>query len=672
VSEWIGAEARRRPLLIALEDLHWGDPATVNYLARALREHPELPWMVLALARPEVDEVFPKLWSDAAPRRMDLPALGRRAAEQLVRAVLGDDVSAETLGRIIERAGGNAFYLEELIRHAAEGGGELPDTVLAMVQSRLEGLEPEARRVLQVASVFGETFREAGVEALLGGESAPMDVGGWLEHLVDVELLEHNHGADAGPGELTFRHALVRDAAYALIADGDKRAAHLAAAEWLEQQPAIGPHVLIEHFERAGAPEHAVRHYLHAAREADAAGDFEASCSLCERGRNAGAEGEVRGELGLIEGYAWGWLDRWDRAILNVEEALPLLAPASPLWCQGAGGKVYIAACLGRPELALGEVAQLMAIEEIPDATGRTGHAMAMVVFGMAVMGQTELARRQVRRMEDAARRHTADPSFLGWLHWAGLQIELGLADDPVRGLSHVRQGADFFSEAGNPVGVGGLRVFLAQALLHVGATDRAMATCAPSEMVGQPAYSQGVAALVVCQAQVELGENASAAAGARRLLTAGTTDIQVFAVVCLAEVELGKGEYAPALQRGLEAMEVSFATPGHASVLEVVARAHLALGDPASSFECAQKGVALCHQVSVWPRERAGLLLVNAEALMALGREDEAREAIRVARDRLLRIHATVPDDLKDGYLTGLRAHRRTMELARDWLGEG
>jgi eukaryotic-like serine/threonine-protein kinase len=669
VSEWIGAEARRRPLLLALEDLHWGDLATVNYLARALRKHPEQPWMVLALARPEADEVFPKLWSDAEPQRLELTGLSRRAAEQLVRAVLGDDVSAETLGRIVERAGGNAFYLEELIRHAAEGGADLPDTVLAMVQSRLEALEPEARRVLQVASVFGETFREAGVEALLGGESAPMDVGGWLEHLVDVEMLEHGHGATAAAAELTFRHALVRDAAYALIAEADKRTAHLAAAEWLEQEPASDPRVLIEHFEKAGAPERAIAHYLRAAEQAYGAGDMEATCDLCERGRRAGADGEVRGHLIVVEGYAESWLGRWDRAWECSDQALSLLPSGSTVWYQAAGGKVYVAANIGRPALALETLAQLVQIEEIPDATGWTGHAAAMVVQALAIAGQRDLACQQIERMERAARRHSADKSYLGYLCLARAFYNLYYIDDVGRAVILAREACLLFAEAGDESGAEATRFTLGYALINAGACDEAVEVCDPATTAQRLSYTGSMAEAVRTMANVELGHEPWEAL--RNLGATRSTDLRAMSRLGLASMELARGGHdvvlemtARAVERPLYILLFSF--------LAIRSAAFLGTGDARAALAVADKGVAALADAASFPFSRSALLLVRAEALMALGRDDEAREAIRVARDRLLRIHASVPDDLKAGYLTGLRAHRRTMELAHDWLGEG
>src|SRR6185369_14735642 len=95
-----------------------------------------------ALARPEVLDLFPRLWEERDLQQIRLPELTRKAAERLVRQVLGDDVDAATVDRVVDLAAGNAFYLEEPIRAVAESrapgatptpspdGGEAPRRAL--------------------------------------------------------------------------------------------------------------------------------------------------------------------------------------------------------------------------------------------------------------------------------------------------------------------------------------------------------------------------------------------------------------------------------------------------------------------------------------------------------------------------------------------------------------
>src|SRR5262249_49169065 len=145
-------------------------------------------FFVLALARPEARGLFPLFWQSKNLEEIRLGALSHKASATLVRQVLpsADDATVE---RVVATSAGNALYLEELVRAAAEGRSESPDTVVAMVQARLEWLEPGARRVLRAASVFGRAFWRSGLQALLGGAEATSDPGSWLAVLCEAELV---------------------------------------------------------------------------------------------------------------------------------------------------------------------------------------------------------------------------------------------------------------------------------------------------------------------------------------------------------------------------------------------------------------------------------------------------------------------------------------------------
>lgn len=98
---------------------------------------------MLGFARPEVHDVFPKLARDSGLQEVRLGELTARASERLLRAVVGDTLPSVEIAAIVERAGGNPLLLEELVRATVEGhGAEVPETVLAMVQTRLAALDP--------------------------------------------------------------------------------------------------------------------------------------------------------------------------------------------------------------------------------------------------------------------------------------------------------------------------------------------------------------------------------------------------------------------------------------------------------------------------------------------------------------------------------------------------
>ncbi len=218
------------PLIVVLEDLQWADEASLLAIDQALGRLRARPLFVLALARSEVHERFRRMWADRGAREINLGGLGPRSAARLVHHALGDNAEPAEVAALVQRAGGHPFYLEELLRAAANGRGEtLPETVLAMLQTRLAVLAPEERRFLRAASIFGEVFWVRGVRRVLGGSAAAVSTS--VEH----DLLER-HPSSRFPDEeeLSFRDPLVREAAYATLTETDRARGHALAAAWLQ------------------------------------------------------------------------------------------------------------------------------------------------------------------------------------------------------------------------------------------------------------------------------------------------------------------------------------------------------------------------------------------------------------------------------------------------------
>ncbi len=162
VEDLVYALTENRPLVLLLEDLHWGDLPSIKVLEMAAQKLRDRPVFILALGRPELLEIFPKLFTEWSPSTIRLSGLSRRACQNLISRVVGSRVTSEVMSSIIERSAGHPLFLEELVRTIAEttptSAHALPETVLAMVQSRVAKVSPEARRVLRAASIFGETF----------------------------------------------------------------------------------------------------------------------------------------------------------------------------------------------------------------------------------------------------------------------------------------------------------------------------------------------------------------------------------------------------------------------------------------------------------------------------------------------------------------------------------
>ncbi|WP_438021732.1 protein kinase domain-containing protein [Sorangium sp. So ce233] len=268
--DFLEAECRVRPVLIIIDDLQWGDPATIEYIDVALRRLKKQPLWVLALARPEVGSLFPELWRARGLLKIQLDGLSRKACDLLCRHLLGEDEPADVVERLWERSGGNPFLLEELVRARGAGGvDDLPETALAIVQSRLSLLDPESRRLLRAASILGKVFWRGGLLHLLGAETGAADVDARLAELEEREwILQQNESSRTGEVEYAFLHDAMRDGAYAMLTEHDRRRGHALAGAWLENSGETDAILLAQHFDAAGMPAQAASYFRQAGEQA--------------------------------------------------------------------------------------------------------------------------------------------------------------------------------------------------------------------------------------------------------------------------------------------------------------------------------------------------------------------------------------------------------------------
>jgi tetratricopeptide (TPR) repeat protein len=318
--DWLEAESEHHPVFLLLEDLHWGDFASVNYIDAALRVLRNKPLMVLGLARPEVDDRFFGMWRDRHPHRMSIPPLGKRAGQDFVRNILGD-VSEEIMEWLLDHAQGNPFYLEELVRAVATNGdlSQIPDTVLDTVRVRFDAVGEGSKLVLRAASVFGQSFTADGVKALVG-EMHDEDVDRWLEILVAKEILfTRPVGASR---QHVFRHGLLHQAAYAMLSPKEEVDGHYLAGDFLEEAGERDAIVLADHFEKGQKPARAVRWLRVAANQAMEVDDLKAALERVERGVRLGAQGDDLAELRVVESEARYWKGEYVEAERSAREGM--------------------------------------------------------------------------------------------------------------------------------------------------------------------------------------------------------------------------------------------------------------------------------------------------------------------------------------------------------------
>jgi class 3 adenylate cyclase/predicted ATPase/DNA-binding transcriptional ArsR family regulator len=275
------AASRRRPVLVIVEDVQWMDPTTIELLVRVIAHCPGERIMVLITHR----EDYRADWlSGPAIRRIALQKLAVHEVEQMVAAVAGSDfVPRRITSQIVERTDGVPLFVEEFTRAVVDSGavplaaespvpsGKLPDLVPASIQDslmeRLDRLGP-AKRVAQIASVFGRRFNYEGIFGVLPGKGQTLKSAlRALERAGIVYRSEESQGT-----VFTFKHAMIQEVAYSSLLKEERRELHARVASWLLQEAAIGessqPAVLGYHYARAGNIPEAIEAWLQAGKSA--------------------------------------------------------------------------------------------------------------------------------------------------------------------------------------------------------------------------------------------------------------------------------------------------------------------------------------------------------------------------------------------------------------------
>jgi predicted ATPase len=225
--------SRRHPLIMAVENLHWIDATSEDYLTSLVERLAGAPILLLATYRPGYR---PPWLEKSYATQLALPGLTARDSLVVVQSVLQTTPLADALRReIVGKAAGNPFFLEELTRAVAAEGARpttlvVPDTVQAVLASRMDQLPPEEKRLLQVSAVIG---MDVSLPLLRAVAEVPEDVlSRSLDHLQAGEFLYETRLTPEP--QYTFTHALTRQVAYETLLQEPRRALHARIVEALE------------------------------------------------------------------------------------------------------------------------------------------------------------------------------------------------------------------------------------------------------------------------------------------------------------------------------------------------------------------------------------------------------------------------------------------------------
>jgi hypothetical protein len=666
---WMAALCAERPLLVVIDDLQWGDAPSLAYLTDALRALASRPFMALALGRAELRDAFPDLWANLD--RLDL-ALGRlapRAAERLARIALGEKAEGLPLARIVDRADGNAFYLEELVRRVAEGPADtLPGTVLALVHSRIERLEPDARRVVRAASVFGNVFWRGGVAALLGDAA---DLPSWLRALETAEIFEPSpQGRFPGETELGFRSDLLRLAAYETLTGADREKGHLLAGEWLEGVGERDALSLGEHFYRGGDRARALPWLARAAHTALKGGGFWGAVELCERALELGPDRTEQGKLLQTEGLALAMSGDLAGCADRLRAAIACFEPGSTRWFACVAALLLAGTFLGDAQLTAPLLQVVVDPSVRPEPSGPYGVSVYAACVGLAMVGHLDAASAFLGRAESLAPGSgDVDPVFsmaLG-LTRASIGLARGEVGAAIRSLSEARATAERTGDAS-----GLMLVALHESAAFAEAGDEEKTEAAARDLA-RLARQLGAASfadwgtLSVAQARLAGGRGGELVDSLAGLLDRLDPMFVTVARGILSRALLAAGDVEGAARAARRVLEDASMVPGaQATALGTLALIGLRRA-PAEAVVLAQQGIDAASRVGS-PHDVSILLLARAEALAATGRAAEAASALDEARDRVLRVASSLDDPaLREAYLTRVEANARTLALARE-----
>lgn len=308
--------ARDHPLLLAIEDIHWADATLLDDLATLGGVTAEASVVLALTTRPEGDPIG-RGWrakvGAASIGSIDLSPLTPAESAQLASELLG--AGDRRIAACVERAGGNPFFLEQLLRHTGDvAAAAVPASVQSLVLGRADLLPPAEKRALQAASILGQRVSLSALRHLLDDPQYE------ATHLIDQQFLKQDGGG------LAFVHALMRDGIYGSLLKARRRELHRAAADWYDGRDLP---LRALHLDKAEDPAAAAA-YLAAAESAAAAYRTEPALALAERGLALAPTDAVRAALASLSGEVRQGLGRTEDAIAAFRIAVDVAEAGRP------------------------------------------------------------------------------------------------------------------------------------------------------------------------------------------------------------------------------------------------------------------------------------------------------------------------------------------------------
>jgi tetratricopeptide (TPR) repeat protein len=389
--EWLLAVTRDGPTLWVVEDLHWADPTTLEFVGSVLESMSSEPLLTILTFRPDLDPP----WQTNG--RVSAVTLTRLAPEETssmaIRVARGKTIPDDVLSQIVERTEGVPLFVEEVTKAVLELGvlveqedrfelsGPLPQdlipaTVQGSLSARLDRLGP-AKAIAQLAATIG---REFGYELLSTvAENGQTELRQGLDRLIDAELVYRR--GDSLEETYLFKHALIRDAAYQSLLRKSRRALHERIAEALvsrfPETATLHPELVAEHYSAAGRADEAVTQWLLAGQLAVARAANHEAIGHLKRGLELVSElpatEQRQRELDFLIAFqpAWIAVEGWaspelGRVVERAKELVEVRDEPLRRFAVQVGEVVYLL-CSGRVAQSIEPAGQLL---ELANATG--------------------------------------------------------------------------------------------------------------------------------------------------------------------------------------------------------------------------------------------------------------------------------------------------------------
>lgn len=291
-----------QPLVLVVEDVHWVDPTSLQFLAALIQNSDRQAIFLLITCRPEFKAPWPPGSNQTA---ITLTPLGRGEVRKMVKEVTAlhgfDDELMET---IVSRTGGVPLFIEEVTRLVLEGKGDgvtnIPPTLQASLTARLDRMGG-ARDIAQMGAVIGRSFAYAEIQAL--SRASEDELKGHLDQLVASDLLL----AQGKPplSYYTFKHALIRDAAYEMLLKSHRRDLHRAFAHYLSGGQSVAmatqPELVAHHLTEAGDTKAAIAAWRHVGDMAQKHGAYLEAMSHYDKAIGLAETGDLLSDIDRLQ-----------------------------------------------------------------------------------------------------------------------------------------------------------------------------------------------------------------------------------------------------------------------------------------------------------------------------------------------------------------------------------